>query len=196
MKTTKDKPSRKGKTKTAAEKAAPTTGESTAGSEDTGDHGAAGSQLTDHQPKPVAQEPPVPSLVLLIGDTNAVLPEEVDSGKPNNEPLTAQEQLDLRRCEIVIEETQTAFLDNIAAMHEIWAKRLYRAEYQSFKQYCKKRWDFSRAYGYRLVEAHKLIQKLSTIVDTPVTITSGTQALAEVYKLASNAANRRLCNIK
>jgi len=177
MKTKKDKLSRKAKGKSAAEKAAPTVGESTPVSEDTCDHRAAASELTNHQPKSVAQEPPTPSLALVIGDTDAVLPHEVHSGKPDTEPLTAQEQLDLRRCEIVIEENRTGFLDTIAAMHEIWAKRLYRAEYHSFKQYCKKKWDFSRAYGYRLVEAHKLIQKLSTTVDSPVAITSGTQAL-------------------
>jgi len=177
MKTKQDEPTRKGKAKTAAEKAAPNTGESTTVREDNGDHGAAPSELTNDQQKEVAQEPRGPSLALMIGDTDVVLPDEVDSGKPNTEPLTAQEQIDLRRYEIEMEENKNAFLTMAADLFEIWSRRLYRENYKSFKEYCRKRWDFSRAYGYLLVNAHKTIEKVSTIVDTPVAITSGTQAL-------------------
>ncbi len=198
MKTKNNEPPRKAKEKTAAEKTAPTTGGSTTVSEGTGDHGAAASELANHQQKLVPQEPRGPSLALMIGDTDVVLPDEVDSGKSNTEPLTAQEQIDLRRYEIEIEENRDAFLTMAADLFEIWSRRLYRENYRSFKQYCRERWDFSRAYGYQLINAHKTIEKVSTVVDTPVAITSGTQALvlakvpeeqqAEVVKKAMQKA--------
>jgi hypothetical protein len=164
-----------------------------------GDIGAAASELANHQQKLVAQEPRGPSLALMIGDTDVELPDDVDSGPSTSEPLSAEEQLDLRRYEIEIEENKEAFLTMAAALFEIWSRRLYRENYKSFKQYCRKRWDFSRAYGYKLINAHKTIQKVSTMVDTPVAITSGTQALelakvpedpqAEVVKNAMQKAN-------
>jgi hypothetical protein len=203
MKTGNDEPTGKAKERTPLEKTAPTTGGPTTDSEDTGNHGAAAKEPTNHQQKLVHREPRRPALALMIGDTEVVLPDEVDSGKPNAEPLTAQELIDLRRYEIEIEENKVAFLTMAADLFEIWSRRLYRENYRSFKQYCRERWDFSRAYGYQLINAHKTIAKMSTIVDTPIPITSGTQALvlakvpedqqAEVVKNAmQKAANGKL----
>jgi hypothetical protein len=77
-------------------------------------------------------------------------------------------------------------------------------EESSYKYYY--RWHFSRAHGYRLVRARRTIKnKLSTTVDSPIAITSGTQALeltkvpehqrAEVVaRAAEKAANGKLTN--
>jgi len=165
MNTTQDERTGKLKGKVGAEKASQTTGGSSTASEDTDDPVAPPGEVRNQQQKPLAQELRRPSLALMIGDTDVVLPDEVESGKADSEPLTAQEELDLHRYEIEIEENKDAWLRMTGALYEIWARRLYRANYRSFKQYCKRRWDFSRAYGYRLVNAHKTIEQVSTMVD-------------------------------
>ena len=61
---------------------------------------------------------------------------------------------------------------------EIWSKRLYRKDYRSFKEYCEKKWKFTRGYGYRLIRDAETIKKVSTIVNTSDLITNGNQAAA------------------
>lgn len=50
---------------------------------------------------------------------------------------------------------------------EIQEKQLYKLTHETFEDYCKVRWGFSRPRAYQLIEAEKVKQRLSTIVDTP-----------------------------
>lgn len=47
--------------------------------------------------------------------------------------------------------------------------RLYRAEYDTFEQYCRERWSFKRDYANKLIASSKVIENLNTIVSKPVT---------------------------
>ncbi len=43
-----------------------------------------------------------------------------------------------------------------AALDEIHSRRLYKPEYPNFRTYLLKRWNISRAHGYRLIAAARL----------------------------------------
>ncbi|HYW80498.1 MAG TPA: hypothetical protein VE890_13025, partial [Thermoguttaceae bacterium] len=44
--------------------------------------------------------------------------------------------------------------------------RLYRAEHETFEEYCKERWDFGRAYASRLIGAAETVKTLLPIGNT------------------------------
>ncbi len=44
--------------------------------------------------------------------------------------------------------------------------RLYRADYKTFEAYCRLKWQFGKAYAYRLISAAEVVAHLSTIGDT------------------------------
>jgi hypothetical protein len=126
-------------------------------------------------------DPVQPGTSLQVIAEGKSLPDQGEPAEPNNQPMTPAEDQDLKRCEIIIEENKLGFLETCAALNEIWSKRLYRANYKSFKEYCKK-WGFSRAQGYRLVKAHETMQKVSPVGDTSILTTNERQlrALAKV----------------
>jgi len=122
---------------------------------------------------------------------------------PDQAPSTETKEVALERCELVYESHQNSFRYCCEAMYEISIKHLYKAKYKTFKNYCNKRWGFSRSYGYALVKAHQTIAKVSTKTDTFETITNGSQAKAlakvpeklraEVVKnAAKSAGNKKL----
>ncbi len=52
------------------------------------------------------------------------------------------------------------------ALKEILDKRLYRlGQFSSFENYVKERWDMTRSYAYRLIDAAKVYKNLSPIGD-------------------------------
>lgn len=69
----------------------------------------------------------------------------------NDNDLTNEEKDILKRCEVAIEEGKSAYLEVGKALVEIHEKRLYRIGYKSFREYCEKKWKFSRSYAYRLM---------------------------------------------
>ena len=101
----------------------------------------------------------------------------------DNQPLTSEEDVDFKRCETIIEENKTSFVETCAALNEIWSKRLFRIQYKSFKEYCEKKWKFSRAQGYRLLKAHETLKQVSPMGDTSnLTITE--RPLRELAKVS------------
>ena len=54
----------------------------------------------------------------------------------------------LEQCEADIERGSSAFLKVGNALLEIQDGELYADEYESFEEYCRKRWGFSRSTGY------------------------------------------------
>lgn len=69
--------------------------------------------------------------------------------------------------ETVIANQRRCFYSIGKALKEIRDDRLYRELlFDSFEAYLKNRWDMSRAHGYRLIEAARVIDNLSPIGDT------------------------------
>ena len=57
-----------------------------------------------------------------------------------------------------------SFLAVGEALHTINNDKLY-VEHKTFEKYCQQKWEFSRNYGYYLIDAFKVHQQLLTIVD-------------------------------
>ena len=72
---------------------------------------------------------------------------------PKKDAVTGAESLRLTKLEKTIQTGVQQFITVGEALMEIRDKRLYRAEFKSFEAYCQKRWNFSRQYAGRLIEA-------------------------------------------
>ena len=53
-----------------------------------------------------------------------------------------------------------------SALKEIHDEQLYKADYSSFEDYCKERWNWSKQRAYQLISAAEVAKNVSTIVDT------------------------------
>ena len=68
----------------------------------------------------------------------------------DNEPITPEQEERFEALESQIEENFLSGFKLAAALAEIHDKKLYRANYKSFGQYCKERWEYSRRYCDRV----------------------------------------------
>jgi hypothetical protein len=91
--------------------------------------------------------------------------------------LAPDEQGDLARCEAAIGNGIRAFIAAGAALREIRDRRLYRAAFGTFEEYCQNRWGIGRAHAYRMIEAAMVAENVSPIGDIPANIEQ-TRALA------------------
>lgn len=66
----------------------------------------------------------------------------------------------LAQCEAVIERGLKTFVDVGNALLEIRDSRLYRKEYDTFEDYCRQRWNMSRFYAHRMIEAAQVTENL------------------------------------
>jgi hypothetical protein len=67
--------------------------------------------------------------------------------------LTKEEGEDLNGQEKIIAAGLTTFFEVGAALMRIKESRLYRADFATFEQYCRVRWEFSRRHAYNVVRA-------------------------------------------
>jgi hypothetical protein len=67
---------------------------------------------------------------------------------------------DLASLEMIIEEGKAAFLRVGAALMEIKERRLYKAAYGTFENYCQTRWEFTRKHAYDLIRAKQGTENL------------------------------------
>lgn len=81
--------------------------------------------------------------------------------------LAPAESERLGRLEATIESGLQTFHEVGSALLEIRDSRLYRAEFSTFEDYCRDRWDMSRPRAYQLIDAAQVVASLSTNVDTP-----------------------------
>lgn len=79
--------------------------------------------------------------------------------------LTTTEQTHLAELEAVIETGLQTFYEVGNALAAIREARLYRADYATFEDYCRERWQMSRAYAYRMIGAAEVVENLSPIGD-------------------------------
>lgn len=78
------------------------------------------------------------------------------------------------------------------ALREIRDERLYLETHATFEAYCRERWGYSRAHGYRLIEAAEVAEIVSPVGDianvaqtrelAPLLRAEGEQAVIEVYR--------------
>jgi hypothetical protein len=64
--------------------------------------------------------------------------------------------------EVVIERGMQTFVEVGNALREIRDARLYKQSHSSFEGYLRERWDISRARGYQLITAAKVVEEMST----------------------------------
>lgn len=74
--------------------------------------------------------------------------------------LSQAEEEELEQHEETIRKGMATFMNVGTALKEIREKRLYRAHYSSFEEYCESRWQFKRAYGARVIQAAKVVRRL------------------------------------
>jgi len=78
---------------------------------------------------------------------------------------------DLVDLENAIANGFTKFLEVGNALLEIQARRLYIEDgYNSFEQYCAKRWSISRSQAYRMIQAAEVVGHISAHEDVPLPI--------------------------
>jgi len=97
------------------------------------------------------------------------------------------------------EGSSLSFIDIGEALYEIRESRLYREGFDTFEDYCRNRWNFSRQRAYQLIEGAKIAELLSTDVTIcptseaqvrPLTRLSMNDARA-AWKLAEKKAKRK-----
>lgn len=79
--------------------------------------------------------------------------------------LTTAEHAELLAYEAVIRRGMETFLDVGRALMAIRDDRLYRATHATFDDYCRERWNISRKYAYRTINAAMVIENLSPMGD-------------------------------
>lgn len=77
--------------------------------------------------------------------------------------ITLNEAGRLLVLERIVTEHKGGFIKAGLALEEIRDKKLYRAKYGTFEDYCTKKWGFGRSYGYRLIEDAKVAAEMSTV---------------------------------
>jgi hypothetical protein len=91
-----------------------------------------------HTPKPVSENDHIPSLLLSIEQSDR-----------------------LRVCEAVIEKGLQTFVDVGNAFLEIRETGLYRQEFDTFEDYCRKRWHMTYRRAAQLMAAAETVQNLN-----------------------------------
>lgn len=76
--------------------------------------------------------------------------------------LTISKSAELATCERTIEVGLQAFYEVGQALANIREKRLYRAEYRTFEDYCRMRWQMSKRHVNRLIGASDVVGNLSS----------------------------------
>lgn len=94
--------------------------------------------------------------------------------------LTKPEASRLVKLEETIRSGMRTFFDVGSALQEIRDGLLYREAFSTFEEYCKQRWEFTRAKAYYLIAAKRISENLSTIVDIQPQTESQVRPLAKL----------------
>jgi len=87
---------------------------------------------------------------------------------PDDTILTSSQQENFENLEKQIEDNYNAAFVLAAALAQIRDQKLYRAEYKTFDEYCKNRWQYSPSYCYRLLETNSVMADLKEFEDSEV----------------------------
>jgi hypothetical protein len=86
-------------------------------------------------------------------------------GQEHKSSLTIQETADFERLNALAKGGWKTFLEVGAALVEVRDRGLFRANYQSFSDYCKLELGCSKAYAYSLMGSAEVHKQLSAIAD-------------------------------
>ena len=76
--------------------------------------------------------------------------------------LSEAEDAEYQGCQAVIMMGSRSFVEMGQAFGRIRDLRLYRQEFDSFDAYCRLRWQYGRAYVYRIIAAAELLTSMSS----------------------------------
>jgi hypothetical protein len=76
--------------------------------------------------------------------------------------LTTNEQRDFDLYEGIVQSGIDTFVEVGRALAEIRDRRLYRAEHDTFEDYCRERWELGRTRAYQLISAAEVSRAMST----------------------------------
>lgn len=94
--------------------------------------------------------------------------------------LGSADKRKLKQLEAAIDSGLRSFVDVGKALLEIRDSKLYEG-FDTFEEYCSKRWSISRPRAYQLIDSAKVVDCVSTIVDiTPPKNEAQARALAEL----------------
>ncbi len=77
--------------------------------------------------------------------------------------LGAAETKECGECEEIIRQGWDTFLEVGRALTIIRHKRLYRNRFETFEEYCRQKWQFSKTHANRLIEAAAVAAALTPI---------------------------------
>lgn len=100
--------------------------------------------------------------------------------------LTTIEINRLERLEEIVSKGMRSFVEVGLALAEIQSSRLYRAQYETFEEYCQERWQFSASRGRQLVGAVGALASLPAELPKPAN-SAQAEALARIADEARRA---------
>lgn len=68
-----------------------------------------------------------------------------------------KQRKELEQCE---ERIERGLDDAYSALKSIFDNKLYKAEYKSFKDYCERRWGYSKSRAHQLIDHSRIVEKL------------------------------------
>jgi hypothetical protein len=96
--------------------------------------------------------------------------------------LTTRGQRDLEALEGIVQRGLATFIEVGRALAEIRDRRLYRQSHGTFEEYCHEKWLLRRTRAYQLIDAAKVGEAMSTMVDTPPTNERQARELAPLLR--------------
>lgn len=96
------------------------------------------------------------------GTEAATAPCDVDATQVSHRSLEDLEE--------VIHDGQLTYVEVGKALKEIQQRKLYKDKYNTFEEYCEKRWGFERQTAYDYIKASDVEQNVRTCVQTAPTL--------------------------
>ena len=98
------------------------------------------------------------------------------------EVVITQNEQELERLEGIIRENVGAFYEIGDALMKIRVKKYYHdvLGYETFEEYCRKRWDFSRIRAFQLIQSVEIRENVLTIVNIAPATESQCRPLARL----------------
>lgn len=87
--------------------------------------------------------------------------------QPVVDPLSKEDKKTFRHCESIIKRGVRTFVEVGMALKQIQENQYYRETHSTFDEYCKNRWDMSRAHAYRLIESAKVVEDVAPTGSVP-----------------------------
>lgn len=106
-------------------------------------------------------------------------------------PLSGTEARDFKRLDGVVVRGLESLVEAAQALEEIRNRRLYRAEFPTFEEYCQTRLDVSRQYANRLIRAGQARLEMETFVSKermPIDLPTREAVLHELARLEGGEA--------